>query len=36
MRKGAELADKLHELKLGLKTVLIEKTEIDREWFKGL
>ncbi len=33
---GDKLADKLHELKLGLKTVLIEKTEIDREWFKGL
>lgn len=33
---GDKLVEKLHELKLGLKTVLIEKTEIDRAWFKGL
>ena len=33
---GDKLVEKLKELKLGLKTVLIEKTEIDRDWFKGL
>ena len=33
---GDKLAEKLKELGLGLKTVMVEKTEIDRDWFRGL
>ena len=33
---GDELADKLKELKLGVKTEMVEIVEIDTEWFKSI
>lgn len=33
---GDKLVEKLKELSLGLKIVIVEKTEVDRDWFKGL
>lgn len=33
---GAQLADKLKELNLGIKTSLVESIEVDREWFKNI
>lgn len=33
---GDKLVEKLKELSLGLKIVIVEKTEVDRGWFKGL
>ncbi len=33
---GEQLADKLKELQLGLKTEMIEKVTIDKEWFTNL
>ena len=31
-----QLADKLKELALGVKTELVEKVTVDPEWFLGL
>jgi len=33
---GDQLADKLKELHLGIKTVMVESVEVDSEWFKGI
>lgn len=33
---GEQLAEKLKELQLGLKTEMIEKVSIDKEWFKNV
>jgi restriction system protein len=33
---GEQLAEKLKELQLGLKTEMIEKVTIDKEWFTNL
>lgn len=33
---GEQLADKLKELQLGIKTEMIEKVTIDKDWFTGL
>lgn len=33
---GDELADKLKELELGLETELVEKVEVDEEWFEQI
>lgn len=33
---GKSLAQKLKELKLGVKTEMIEKVTVDKEWLKGL
>lgn len=33
---GEQLAEKLKELQLGLKTEMIEKVTIEKEWFKNL
>jgi restriction system protein len=33
---GDQLADKLKEFQLGLRTVMIEKVTVDKNWFKSL
>jgi restriction system protein len=33
---GNELADKLKELQLGVRTKMVETVEIDSEWFRVL
>lgn len=33
---GDQLADKLKELHLGVRTVMVESVDIDGEWFKGV
>jgi len=33
---GDQLADKLKEFQLGLKTEMIEKVTVDKNWFKSL
>jgi restriction system protein len=33
---GDELADKLKELGLGIKTEMVESVEVDPDWFKGI
>ena len=33
---GDQLADKLKELGLGIKTEVVEKVSVDEEWFKKI
>jgi restriction system protein len=33
---GDQLATKLKDLGLGLKTSMVERVELDEEWFKGI
>ena len=33
---GQELADLLKQYELGVKTVLVEKVEVDGDWFKAI
>ncbi len=33
---GEQLADKLKELRLGIRTETIEQVTVDREWFKAI
>ena len=33
---GDQLADKLKELDLGIKTEVVEKVSVDEEWFKKI
>ena len=33
---GDQLADKLKELGLGIKTEMVEKISVDTEWFKAI
>ena len=33
---GAELADKLRELGLGIRKEVVEVARVDADWFKGL
>jgi len=33
---GDQLADKLKELNLGVKTELVESVEVDQEWLKNV
>ena len=33
---GDQLADKLKELSLGIKTELVEKVSIDENWYKNI
>jgi restriction system protein len=33
---GDQLADKLRELRLGLKIEVVEKIDVDEEWYKTI
>ena len=33
---GDQLADKLKELRLGIKTEMVESVDVDDEWFKNI
>ena len=33
---GDQLADKLKELRLGIKTQMVESVDVDKEWFKNI
>jgi len=33
---GDQLATKLKELCLGVKTSMVERADVDEEWFKGI
>ena len=33
---GDQLAAKLKELGLGIKTSMVERADVDQEWFKGI
>jgi restriction system protein len=33
---GQELTDLLKRYELGVKTVVVEKVEVDGEWFRGI
>jgi restriction system protein len=33
---GDQLADKLKELRLGIKTEMVESVHVDSEWFKNI
>jgi len=36
LMNGEELAEKLKELRLGIKTQMIESVEVDEEWFRNI